>query len=800
MNQATFQKHYQASLDHPEQFWAEQAKRLDWIKPWQTVFQGSFHEGKIAWFPEGKLNVSVNCIDRHLPEKALQTALIWEGDTPGDTQTFTFQDLYERVCRFANVLKHCGIQKGDRVCIYLPMIPEAAIAMLACARMGAVHSVVFGGFSAEAIKHRVVDAQCKLVITTDQFTRGGRPLHFHKEVAQALSECDCVQNVLLVAAEKSETLADAREIYWQDIAPKVATDCAPEPMSAEDPLFILYTSGSTGKPKGVLHTTAGYLLYAALTHQTSFGIEPNDIYWCTADVGWITGHSYIVYGPLANGVTTLLFAGTPTYPDAGRFWQVVDDHKVTIFYTAPTAIRLLMAAGDEILEKSSRQSLRVLGTVGEPINPEVWRWYAEKVGQNRCPIIDTWWQTETGGFMLAPPLEKSLQKPGAAMRPFWGIEPALLDEHGQEIEGPGEGALVIKQPWPGMMRTVYEDHERFIETYLKPYPGYYFSGDKARRDEDGDFWILGRMDDVLNIAGHRLGTAEVESALVLHQAVAEAAVVGISDSLKGEAMVAFVILMQDKQPSETLKTDLIKLVRHEIGPVATIKHVIFAPDLPKTRSGKIMRRILRKLASGETQNLGDTSTLNNPACVQILIESWGQQIQHGLPIMVSTAIPPVTFVPLAENHFSLLFEWLQRPHIKAWWMGPSEPKALEAKYRAYLLPNSEVKPFMVCKLETPIAYVQYYTFGSPQETLPPHLGIDIFIGEPSLLGQGFGKEIVTLFSKKIFTEQPHVKKLIVDPSPQNIRAIKCFKAAGFMPHPLYLAPDEPQLLMELGRK
>lgn len=611
---------YQQSMDDPQTFWAEQATRLDWSKPWETVLTGDLTQGDITWFAGGQLNVSYNCLDRHLPKHADKVAIIWEGDEPDQSRQLTFTELHQAVCQFANGLKQLGVVKGDRVCIYLPMIVEAAIAMLACCRIGAVHSVVFGGFSAEALNNRIVDADCKWVITADAGQRGGKVTHFKENVDKALQDYDGVEKVIVISHSDIDIAwCYQRDVGYEDLMATAATDCPVEPMDAEDPLFILYTSGSTGKPKGVLHTTAGYLLYAALTHQSIFDIQPDDVYWCTADVGWITGHSYIVYGPLANATTTLMFAGTPEYPTPARVWQVIDRYKVNVFYTAPTAIRALMKYGDEPVQSTSRQSLRILGTVGEPINPEAWQWYCDIVGASRCPIMDTWWQTETGGFMLAPPNVLEQQKPGYAMRPFYGVDPVLLDEQGQEILSEGEGLLMIKRPWPGMMRTVFGDHQRFMETYLTPYPGYYFTGDSALRDADGDYRISGRVDDILNIAGHRLGTAEVESVLVEHKSVVEAAIVGVSDPIKGEAMYAYVTPIEGVACDDVLRQELIQMVRQKIGAFASVKAIQFATELPKTRSGKIMRRILRKIASGQVDALGDVSTLANPDSVKALL-------------------------------------------------------------------------------------------------------------------------------------------------------------------------------------
>lgn len=614
-----YAKRYQQSVASPEAFWVQAAQNLQWHRPWQTVLSGNLREGNVRWFDGGVLNVCENCVDRHAQVAADKVAIIWEGNTPGQSQHVTFGQLYERVCRFANLLKSRGIHKGDRVCIYMPMIVDAAVAMLACARIGAVHSVVFGGFSAHALRQRIEDADCCAVITATGGPRGDKLLNFKRNVDEAVDGVDCVHSVLVVEHAQVPVTWQARDIKVQAALAQQSIDCPPEPMAAEDPLFILYTSGSTGQPKGVLHTTAGYLLYASLTHREVFNVQPNDVYWCAADVGWITGHSYIIYGPLCNGTTTLMYEGVPEYPDASRWWQVVDTHQVNIFYTAPTAIRALMKHGQAPVKATSRQSLRVLGSVGEPINPEAWRWYHDVIGNGQCPVMDTWWQTETGGHMIAPLCDQAEQKPGAAMRPFYGIVPALLDDQGNELLGEADGHLVIKQPWPGMMRTIYGDHQRFIDTYLKPFSGYYTSGDGAHRDADGDYWITGRTDDVLSISGHRMGTAEIESALVLHDSVAEAAVVGRAHEIYGEVVYAFVSVVDGVDPDEQLRTQLKQLVREEIGPVARIEVIHFAKELPKTRSGKIMRRILRLIAHGRYEDLGDVSTLANPGCIDALI-------------------------------------------------------------------------------------------------------------------------------------------------------------------------------------
>ncbi|GLS25371.1 acetate--CoA ligase [Marinibactrum halimedae] len=616
-----YQQDYDLSVSDPGQFWSKKAQEfLTFITPWSSVREFDFRTGQATWFDGAQLNVSANCIDRHLPERANQTAIIWESDEPDVDQSVTYQQLHDEVCQLANVMKDLGVKKGDRVCIYMPMILEAAYAMLACARIGAIHSVVFGGFSPEALADRILDADCQLVITADEGVRGGRKIPLKSNVDKALQKCPRVKSCLVVRHTQAEIdWIDGRDVDYREATASAPVTCEPEVMEAEDPLFILYTSGSTGKPKGVLHTTAGYLLQAAMTHKYAFDYREGEVYWCTADVGWVTGHSYIVYGPLANGAITLMFEGVPTYPDASRCWNIVDKHQVSIFYTAPTALRALMAAGDEPVTSTSRKSLRILGTVGEPINPEAWEWYYQVVGEARCPIIDTWWQTETGAHMLTPLPGATALKPGSATRPFFGVEPVLLDEQGQEIEGPGSGSLCIKSSWPSQIRTVYGDHQRLIDTYFSTYPGYYFTGDGARRDEDGYYWITGRVDDVLNVSGHRLGTAEIESALVLHEKVAEAAVVGFPHDIKGQGIYAYVTLMLGEEPSEELKKSLIQLCIEEIGPIAKPDLIQWAPGLPKTRSGKIMRRILRKVAADELENLGDTSTLADPNVVQGLI-------------------------------------------------------------------------------------------------------------------------------------------------------------------------------------
>lgn len=616
-----YQEMYARSVSDSDGFWAEQAKEfLTWFKEWDKVQDWDYHQGKIRWFEGAQLNVSYNCLDRHLDTRGDQVAIIWEGDDPEVDEKITYRQLHEKVSRLANVLKAHGVKKGDRVCIYLPMIPEAAAAMLACTRIGAIHSVVFGGFSPEALKDRILDSGCQVVITADEGKRGGRAVPLKANVDKALTQCPDVSTVLVVKNTGNPiTWKEGLDIWYHEEMDKVSADCPPEPMDAEDPLFILYTSGSTGKPKGVLHSTGGYLLYTAMTHKYVFDYHDGDIYWCTADVGWVTGHSYIIYGPLANGATTLMFEGVPTYPDASRFWQVVDKHQVNIFYTAPTAIRALMGKGADPVKATRRESLRLLGSVGEPINPEAWEWYYHVVGDGRCPIVDTWWQTETGGILITPLPGATKLKPGSATRPFFGIVPALVSNDGDVLEGATEGNLVITRPWPGQMRTLFGDHQRFIDTYFKNYPGNYFSGDGARREEDGYYWITGRVDDVINVSGHRMGTAEVESALVLHQAVAEAAVVGYPHDIKGQGIYAYVTLMANIEPTEELRKELVKQVRTEIGPIASPDVIQWAPGLPKTRSGKIMRRILRKIAANEISHLGDTSTLADPSVVDHLI-------------------------------------------------------------------------------------------------------------------------------------------------------------------------------------
>jgi len=623
IDRETYDKMYRLSIEEPEVFWAEQAGSfLDWNHPWDKVCEYDFTRGDAVWFSGGKLNVTSNCIDRHLEIRGDQLAIIWEGDDPANNLHITYTELHRQVCKLANVLKSRGVKKGDRVCIYMPMNPEAAYAMLACARIGAIHSVVFGGFSSEALKDRILDSDCCTLITADEGVRGGKIILLKESVDEALLHCPRVHTCLVVQHTSGQVGWDEdRDVWYHEQMAEADENCPPEMMDAEDPLFILYTSGSTGKPKGVLHTTGGYLLQAAMTHKYVFDYQEGEIFWCTADVGWVTGHTYIVYGPLCNGATTLMFEGVPTWPDASRFWQVCDKHDVNIFYTAPTAIRALMAQGDEFVSATSRSTLRLLGTVGEPINPEAWEWYYRIVGDSRCPIVDTWWQTETGGQMITPLPGAIDLKPGSATLPFFGVQPALLDKEGEEIEGPGEGNLVIKSSWPGQIRTVYGDKKRMLETYFSAYPGYYFTGDGARRDEDGYYWITGRVDDVINVSGHRMGTAEVESALVLHEKIAEAAVVGYPHDIKGQGIYCFVTPMVGVEPSEELYRELIELCAHEIGHIGKPDLIQWAPGLPKTRSGKIMRRILRKIAANELENLGDTSTLADPAVVAQLIDN-----------------------------------------------------------------------------------------------------------------------------------------------------------------------------------
>ena len=623
MDRDTYNAWYAQSVNDPDTFWAERAKQfLDWQTPWNTVSDWNFEEGRASWFIGGKLNACYNCVDRHLPNRAQQTAIIWEGDEPDQDKHISYQELHEQVSKLGNVLRARGINKGDRVVIYMPMIPEAAYAMLACARIGAIHSVVFGGFSPEALKDRIIDAGACAVITADEGIRGGKTVPLKVNADTALENIDTVHTCLTVQRTGNEVAWQSpRDVWYHEAMANAASHCEPEWVDAEDPLFTLYTSGSTGKPKGVLHCTGGYLLHAAMTFKYVFDYHDKDVFWCTADVGWITGHSYTLYGPLANGATTLMFEGVPTYPDASRCWQVVDKYQVNIFYTAPTAIRALMGMGDDFVNSSSRVSLKLLGTVGEPINPEAWEWYHRVVGDARCPIVDTWWQTETGGVMLVPLPGAVDLKPGAASLPMFGIQPVLLDADGNELDGASSGNLAIKASWPSQIRTVYGDHQRMIDTYFSTYKGYYFTGDGARRDEDGYFWITGRVDDVLNVSGHRLGTAEIESALVLHPAVAEAAVVGYPHDVKGQGVYAYVSLMAGSEASDTLTAELNALLTKEIGPIAKADLIHFTPGLPKTRSGKIMRRILRKIAANELDSLGDTSTLAEPAVVDQLIEA-----------------------------------------------------------------------------------------------------------------------------------------------------------------------------------
>ncbi len=621
IDSATYDAMYKQSIERPEVFWAEQANKfLDWYQPWDSVIDADLAGADIKWFSGGKLNVSYNCIDRHLASKANDTAIIWEGDDPSDDKKITYQELHDHVCRFANLLKARGVKKGDNVCIYMPMIPEVGYAMLACARIGAVHSVIFGGFSSEAIRSRLIDAVCQVVITADESFRGGRVIPLKANVDAAVIDCPNVHSVIVVERTGGNvTWNDKIDINYQNEVVNYSAICEPEVMDAEDPLFILYTSGSTGTPKGVLHTCGGYLLYAAMTHKYVFDYQEGEVYWCTADAGWITGHSYIFYGPLANGATTLVFEGIPTYPDAGRFWQVCDKHKVNVFYTAPTAIRALMSVGDDFVKHADLSSLRLLGTVGEPINPEAWHWYYEVIGKNNCPIVDTWWQTETGGILITSLPGAVDMKPGAAGKPFFGVQPALFDKDGNTLEGENEGLLMMTASWPGQLRTVYGDHDRFYQTYLSQYPGNYFTGDGAKRDEDGFYWITGRVDDVLNVSGHRLGTAEIESALVLHPAVAEAAVVGYPHEIKGQGVYAYVTLMSNATESDALVKELTEFVAKELGRFAKPDYIQYAPGLPKTRSGKIMRRILRKIAENDISSLGDTSTLADPDVVTHLI-------------------------------------------------------------------------------------------------------------------------------------------------------------------------------------
>jgi acetyl-CoA synthetase len=623
---ARYERDYRTSVEQPEKFWGEVGKRLDWMRPYTKVKDTSYRleDFHIRWYEDGQLNVSVNCLDRHLAKHRNKAAIIWEGDNPSLSRVITYGELHDQVCRFANGLKSLGVKRGDRVTIYMPMIPEAAVAMLACARIGAVHSVVFGGFSPESLASRIEDCQSKLVITADEGERGGKKVPLKSNVDTALRQRDlpCVESVVVVRRTGAQVhWVPKRDVHYEDLMSSAEKECAPEPMGAEDPLFILYTSGSTGKPKGVLHTTGGYLVYTSYTFESVFDYRDEDIFWCTADVGWVTGHSYVVYGPLANAATTVMFEGVPNYPDPGRCWEVCDKHQVTIFYTAPTAIRALMREGDDWVRKGTRSSVRLLGTVGEPINPEAWEWYHRVVGEHRCPVVDTWWQTETGGILISPLPAATPLKPGSATRPLPGVQPAIVDATGKILDGAVEGNLVLLDSWPGQMRTVYGDHQRFIDTYFRTFPGMYFTGDGARRDEDGYYWITGRVDDVLNVSGHRMGTAEVESALVAHHAVAEAAVVGYPHDIKGQGIYAYVTLKQGIEPSAALVAELRQTVREQIGAIAMPDVIQWAPGLPKTRSGKIMRRILRKIAANESDQLGDTSTLADPSVVQQLVDN-----------------------------------------------------------------------------------------------------------------------------------------------------------------------------------
>ncbi|MFC3691333.1 acetate--CoA ligase [Chenggangzhangella methanolivorans] len=623
-DKAKYDADYKRSIEDPEGFWGDTAKRVDWIKPFSKVKNVSYapDDVSIKWYEDGTLNVAANCVDRHVKDRGDQTAILWEGDDPKDSKAITYRELHEHVCRFANALKERGVKKGDRVTIYLPMIPEAAYAMLACARIGAVHSIVFGGFSPDSLAGRIEGCESKVVITADEGLRGGKKVPLKKNTDAAIDKVGGVETVFVVTRTGADVpMTEGRDVRYEEAVEKQSAECEPEEMNAEDPLFILYTSGSTGKPKGVLHTTGGYLVYASFTHEAIFDYHKGDVYWCTADVGWVTGHSYIVYGPLANGATTLMFEGVPNYPTTSRFWEVVDKHKVNIFYTAPTAIRSLMGGGEEKVKSTSRASLRLLGSVGEPINPEAWEWYYRVVGDSRCPIVDTWWQTETGGILITPLPGATDLKPGSATLPFFGVKPELLDAEGNVIEGAGDGNLVITDSWPGQMRTVYGDHKRFEETYFSTYKNNYFTGDGCRRDEDGYYWITGRVDDVINVSGHRMGTAEVESSLVAHEKVSEAAVVGYPHDMKGQGIYAYVTLMEGVEGTEELKKELVQWVRKDIGPIASPDLIQFSPGLPKTRSGKIMRRILRKIAEDEPSALGDTSTLADPAVVDDLVEN-----------------------------------------------------------------------------------------------------------------------------------------------------------------------------------
>jgi len=621
---AKYLEMYQRSVDDPEGFWGEHGKRIDWFKPYTKVKDTSYdpHDVHIRWFHDGTLNASYNCLDRHLEKRGDQVAILWEGDDPKDDKKITYRELHREVCKFSSALKALGAKKGDRITIYMPMIPEAAVAMLACTRIGAIHSVVFGGFSPDSLANRIQDADCSIVVTADEGLRGGRPIPLKKNTDEAAKECPTVQKVVVVKRTGGAVdWQDGRDVWYHDIMAEASEDCPAEEMNAEDPLFILYTSGSTGQPKGVLHTTGGYMVYTSMTHQYVFDYKDGEVYWCTADVGWVTGHSYIVYGPLANGATTVMFEGVPNYPDSSRFWQVCDKHNIDIFYTAPTAIRALMREGEGPVKKTSRKSIRLLGTVGEPINPEAWLWYHNVVGDGRCPIVDTWWQTETGGILITPLPGAIALKPGSATLPFFGVIPTVVDADGNELKGACTGNLCIDDSWPGQMRTVYGDHQRFVDTYFKTYPGRYFTGDGCRRDEDGYYWITGRVDDVINVSGHRMGTAEVESALVAHAKVAEAAVVGYTHDIKGQGIYAYVTLNSGEKQTEELRKELVQWVRKEIGPIASPDLIQWAPGLPKTRSGKIMRRILRKIAENDYGNLGDTSTLAEPAVVEDLIDN-----------------------------------------------------------------------------------------------------------------------------------------------------------------------------------
>jgi acetyl-CoA synthetase len=624
VNSEQYEKMYEESINDPDVFWDTHGKRIDWIKPYKKISNISYakEDLKIKWYEDGTLNASANCLDRHLKTKGDSTAIIWEGDNPNESKHITYKQLYEDVCKFSNVLKKVGAKKGDRITIYMPMIPEATIAMLACTRIGAIHSVVFGGFSPDALAGRIEDCDSTIIITADEGVRGGKTIPLKSNTDEAIAKAKMCKTTIVVKRTGGDiNWIDGQDIWYHEEMEKASSECVPTEMNAEDPMFILYTSGSTGKPKGVLHTTGGYMVYTSMTHHYVFDYHDGEIYWCTADVGWVTGHSYIVYGPLSNGATTLMFEGVPNYPDASRFWQIVDKHKVNIFYTAPTAIRALMAEGDEPVKKTSRSSLRILGSVGEPINPEAWNWYNNVVGNGKCPIVDTWWQTETGGILITPLPGATSTKPGSATKPFFGIKPVLVDNENNELNGPSEGNLCINMSWPGQMRTVFGDHKRFIETYFSTFPGRYFSGDGCRRDEDGYFWITGRVDDVINVSGHRMGTAEVESALVAHPQVAEAAVVGYPHNIKGQGIYAYVTINIDVTPSDELLGELKKWVRKEIGPIATPDLIQFAPGLPKTRSGKIMRRILRKIAANEHDELGDVSTLADPAVVKNLVNN-----------------------------------------------------------------------------------------------------------------------------------------------------------------------------------